>query len=165
MALRVAPSADRSSLKTERKRLPANPGIHPPKRKNTVMITEKQAALLAQPNTAVIGVNRAQGAPQLTVVWYVWDGKDFSFSTTKNRAKYVNITRNPAISLMVDDSSTHTSVVAYGQAEIIEHDIAALARPIIEKYVPEAQREEALKGITDDPERVIVVLHPEKILP
>ena len=128
------------------------------------MITEKQAALLAQPNTAVIGVNRAKGAPQLTSVWYVWDGNDFFFSTTKDRAKYVNIKRNPAISLMVDDASSHTSVVAYGQAEIIEHDFVALARPLVEKYVPEARREEALKGIIDDPKRVMVVLHPEKIL-
>ena len=46
------------------------------------MITEEQAALLAQPNTAIIGVNRAKGGPQLTVVWYVWNGKDFSFSIT-----------------------------------------------------------------------------------
>ncbi|HKV02868.1 MAG TPA: PPOX class F420-dependent oxidoreductase [Ktedonobacteraceae bacterium] len=129
------------------------------------MITEKQAALLAQPNTAMIGVNRATGAPQLTAVWYVWDGNDFIFSTKKDRAKYVNIKRNPAISLMVDDTSTHTSVVAYGQTEIIEHDIAALAHPLIEKYVPKAQSEEALKEISDDPKRVMVVLHPEKILP
>lgn len=129
------------------------------------MMTDKQAALLAQPTTAVIGVNRATGAPQLTAVWYVWDGNDFIFSTTKDRAKYVNIKRNPAITLLVDDTSTHTSVVAYGQAEIIEHDFAALARPLMEKYVPEARREEALKEMIDDPKRVIVVLHPEKILP
>jgi PPOX class probable F420-dependent enzyme len=129
------------------------------------MVSEKQAALLAQPNTAIIGVNRAKGGPQLTVVWYFWDGKDFYFSTSKDRAKYVNIKRNPAISLLVDDSTTHTSVIAYGQAEIVEQNIALLTRPLIEKYVPEAQREEMLKSIADDPNRVIVVLHPEKIIP
>jgi PPOX class probable F420-dependent enzyme len=129
------------------------------------MLSEKQAALLTQPNTAVISVNRAKGAPQLTGVWYFWDGKDFSFSTTKDRAKYANIKRNPAISLIVDDSFTHTSVVAYGQAEIIEDNVATLARPIMEKYMPQAKLEEALKGIADDLNRVIVVLHPEKILP
>ena len=128
------------------------------------MISEQQAALLAQPKTAVIGVNRAKGAPQLTVVWYVWDGKDFSFSTSKDRAKYVNMKRNPAISLLVEDSATFTSVVAYGRAEIIEHNVAALTHPIIEKYVPEARREERLKSIANDPHRVTVVLHPEKIL-
>ena len=129
------------------------------------MVSEKQAALLAQPNTAIIGVNRAKGAPQLTAVWYAWDGKDFYFSTTKATAKYKNIKRNPAISLIVENSATFTSVTAYGQTEIIEQNIEALTRPIIEKYVPEAQREEALKGIVNDPSRVIVVLHPEKIIP
>ena len=129
------------------------------------MITEQQAALLAQPNTAIIGVNRSNGAPQLTVVWYAWDGKDFFFSTLKDRAKYKNIKRNPAISLIVDDSINHISVTAYGQAEIIEHNIAELTRPIIEKYVPEAQREKALQDIVNDPKRVLVVLHPEKIIP
>ena len=129
------------------------------------MISEQQTALLAQPNTAVIGVNRANGAPQLTVVWYAWDGKDFFFTTLKDRAKYKNIKRNPAISLIVDDSANHISVTAYGQAEIIEHNIAELTRPIIEKYVLEAQREEALQGIANDPNRVLIVLHPEKIIP
>ena len=129
------------------------------------MISEQQAALLAQPNTAVIGVNRAKGGPQLTVVWYAWDGTDFFFTTKKDTAKYANIKRNSAISLLVDDSTIHTSVTVYGQAEIIEHNIAELARPIIEKYVSETQREEALKGIANDPNRVIVVLHPEKIIP
>lgn len=128
------------------------------------MISEQQTALLTQPNTAIIGVNRATGAPQLTVVWYVWDGKDFIFTTTKDRAKYRNIKRNPAISLLVEDSATHTSVTAYGQAEIIEHPTGELTRPIVEKYIPEAQREEALQGILNDPTRVLIVLHPEKII-
>ncbi len=128
------------------------------------MLSEQQAALLAQPNTAVIGVNRAKGAPQLTVVWYAWDGKDFYFTLMKDRAKYRNIKRNPALSLLVDDSATHTSVTAYGQVEIIEQPIVELTRLIIEKYVPEAQREEALQGIANDPHHVLIVLHPEKII-
>ena len=131
------------------------------KRENDGMISEQQVALLAQPKTAVIGVTRAKGAPQLTVVW---DGKDFSFSPSKDRAKYVNMKRNLAISLLVEDSATFTSVVAYRRADIIEHNVATLTRPIIEKYVPEAQREEMLKRIANDPHRVIVVLHPEKII-
>ncbi|GHO42019.1 PPOX class F420-dependent oxidoreductase [Ktedonospora formicarum] len=128
------------------------------------MISEQQATLLAQPKIAVIGVNRTSGAPQLTAVWFAWDGKDFFFSTSKDRAKYVNIKRNPAISLLIEDTATFTTVVAYGQAEIIEHNVVELTRPIIEKYVPEAQREDMLKSVANDPNRVIVVLHPEKII-
>ncbi len=128
------------------------------------MVSEQQAALLAQPKPAVIGVNRAKGAPQLTAVWFFWDGKDFYFSTMKDRAKYMNIKRNPALSLLVEDAANFASVVVYGQAEIVEQNVAALTRPIIEKYVPEAQRDEMLKSIATDPNRAIVVLHPEKII-
>jgi hypothetical protein len=35
--------------------------------------------------------------------------------------------RNPAISLRVDDSSTHTSVIVYGQAEIVIFFVGILA--------------------------------------
>jgi hypothetical protein len=34
----------------------------------------------------------------------------------------------------------------------------------IEKYVPESMREKSLTDVVNDPERVIVVLHPEKII-
>ena len=36
---------------------------------------------------------------------------------------------------------------------------------VMEKYLPETRREEALKELLDDPKSVMVVLHPEKILP
>jgi hypothetical protein len=50
---------------------------------------------LAKPNHAIIGLNRAAGAPQLTVVWYRWDGTSFFFRTTKESAKHYNLKREP----------------------------------------------------------------------
>jgi len=85
---------------------------------------EEMKDFLAKPNNAIIGVNRAEGAPQLTPVWYVWDGDAFYFSTTKDRAKYLNLKRDPSISLVVDDVPSHRYMTAYGKAEIIEHDYA-----------------------------------------
>lgn len=128
------------------------------------MTSEEMQALLSKSNNAIVGVNRKHGAPQLTTVWYVWDGTSFFFSTTKDRAKYWNIKRDPSISLIVDDIETHTYVAAYGHAEIIEHNVGELARPIIKRYVPEVRLEQAVQAVNDDPARVIVVLHPEKIL-
>jgi hypothetical protein len=54
--------------------------------------------------------------------------------------------------------------VAYGQAEIIEENFGDLLRPVIKKYVPENQIERSVKMVTDDPSRVVVVLHAEKIV-
>ena len=128
------------------------------------MTSEEMHTILAKPNNAIIGVNRDKGGPQLTPVWYAWDGKAFYFTTTKDRAKYLNLKRDPAISLVVDDLDMHKYVVAYGKAEIIEHDFAELLRPIMEKYVPAERVEQSVTGVTNDPSRVLVVLHPEKVI-
>ncbi|MDQ6644158.1 MAG: pyridoxamine 5'-phosphate oxidase family protein, partial [Chloroflexota bacterium] len=91
-------------------------------------------------------------------------GTSFFFTTTKDRAKYLNLKRDPCISLIVDDLATHKYVVAYGQAEIIEHNFGKSLYPIIEKYVPTDQVEQMVKSVIGDPSRVLVVLHPDKIL-
>ena len=128
------------------------------------MTSEEIQTVLSKANHAIIGVNRADGGPQLTPVWYAWDGASFFLTTTKDRVKYFNIKRDPSISLIVDDFESRKYVVAYGHAEIIEQNFGELLRPIIKKYAPENQIEQRIKMVTDDPSRVLVVLHPEKIV-
>jgi len=128
------------------------------------MTAEEMQKLLSKANNAIVGVNRAEGGPQLTPVWYAWDGRSFFFSTTRDRVKYANIRRDPSISLIVDDFEAHKYIVAYGRAEIIEHDYAELLRPIIRKYVPADRVEVSVKAVTDDPSRVLVVLRPDKVV-
>ena len=124
------------------------------------MTPEKIAALLSKTHVAIVGVNRANGGPQLTPVRFFWDGETFYFSTTTDRAKYANIKRNPSITLMVDDPLGY--IVAYGEAEIIETGFTDLVRPIIEKYMPD--RIEAGMAIATQPNRVLVLLRPERLL-
>ena len=128
------------------------------------MISEEMQTLLSKSNNAIVGVNRTVGGPQLTPVWYAWDGTSFLFSTTKDRAKYLNLKRDPSISLIVDDLETHNYVVAYGRAEIIEQNVGELTRPIIAKYASADRFEQMMRMIENDPGRVLVVLHPDKIL-
>ncbi len=128
------------------------------------MTSQEIQTLLSKANNAIVGVNRADGGPQLTPVWYTWDGTSFLFSTTKKRAKYFNLKRDSSISLIVDDIATHKYVAAYGRAEVIEHNISELTRPILEKYVPADQLEQSVKMLGNDPTRVLVVLHPEKMV-
>jgi PPOX class probable F420-dependent enzyme len=128
------------------------------------MTSHEMQTLLSKSNNAIVGVNRVDGGPQLTPVWYAWDGTSFIFSTTKERAKYFNLKRDSSISLIVDDVSSHKHVAAYGRAEIIEHNVGELARPILEKYVPADQLEKSVKMLGNDPTRVLVVLHPQKMV-
>ncbi len=128
------------------------------------MTSEEMNTLLSKANNAIVGVNRAEGGPQLTPVWFAWDGTAFYFTTTKDRVKYLNITRDPSISLIVDDFEMHKYVTAYGRAEIMEHNFGELLRPVVSKYVPAEKVDMFVKATTDDPSRVLVVLHPDKIV-
>jgi PPOX class probable F420-dependent enzyme len=115
--------------------------------------------LLASTRHAVVGVNRAEGPPQLTVVWFVWDGEAFRFSTTRTRAKYLNLQRDPSISLLIEDFEKKFYLVAYGRAEFVEDDHDTLARPLLAKYLPERVAEPNWT-----PDRVIVELRPDRLV-
>ena len=128
------------------------------------MTSEEMQTILSKPNNAIVGVNRADGGPQLTPVWFEWDGTSFHFTTTKDRVKYLNIKRDPSISLIVDDLEAHKYIAAYGRAEIIEHNVGELARPIIQKYTSGDRLEQMVKMVNNDPNRVLVVLRPDKIV-
>ncbi len=128
------------------------------------MTAEEMQTILSKPNNAIVGVNRVDGGPQLTPVWFGWDGTSFLFTTTKDRVKYLNIKRDPSISLIVDDLEAHKYITAYGHAEIIEHNVGELARPIIQKYVSGDRFEQMVKMVNNDPNRVLVVLRPDKIV-
>jgi PPOX class probable F420-dependent enzyme len=129
-----------------------------------MMTTEELQVFLSKPNHAIIGTNRANAGPQLTPVWYYWDGTSFYFSTTKTRAKYPNLKRDPNISLIVDDVASRKYVAAYGRAEIIEHDYADLLRPLLAKYLPASNVEQALAGTLADPSRVLVAVRSVQII-
>jgi PPOX class probable F420-dependent enzyme len=128
------------------------------------MTAEELQAHLSKANHAIVGTNRADAGPQLTTVWYYWDGTSFYFSTTKDRAKYPNLKRDPRVSLIVDDFASRKYVTAYGRAEIIERGYADLLRPLLAKYLPAGNVDQALAAIVADPSRVLVVVRPEKII-
>jgi hypothetical protein len=58
------------------------------------MTPEQIDALLSNPTMRSLAQTGPEGPPQLTVVWYLWDGESFRFSTTRNRAKFHNIKRS-----------------------------------------------------------------------
>ena len=130
------------------------------------MLPQEAQDLLAQSNHAIVAVNRAGDAPQVTPVWYLWDGDAFYVSTTDDRAKIRNIRHDPAIAMVVDDAGSSNYVAAYGQAQVIERDqpdFDPLTRRIIGKYVPAEQQEQTLSWALA-PGRVVLKLRPDKVV-
>ncbi len=132
------------------------------------MNKEELQAFLGKPNDAIIAVNRAGKGAQLTPVWFVWDGETFYFSTGKATAKYINMKRDPNISLIINDQATHAFVTAHGPAHILEGDElpSHILGSMLEKYIPdEEQRKQFVAMMESRPtyERIVVALHPEKV--
>jgi len=133
-----------------------------------VILAEAQEAkrtleqFLAEKRDATMATIRANGTPQLTPVWFYWDGERFYISTTRERIKYKNLKQNPRMSLCIDDATGFSYVVAEGKAEIKEQDIWEDTRKILVKYRGEEGEGEYLERLKKQ-SRVLVILKPERM--
>jgi PPOX class probable F420-dependent enzyme len=66
-------------------------------------IPQSYGDILEKKGFAHVATIGPSGMPQSTPVWYVWDGANLKFSTTKTRQKYKNLLRNPNVSASITD--------------------------------------------------------------
>ena len=115
--------------------------------------------LLAKPLHAVLAVNRPGRSPQLSVVWFEWDGTAFRFSTRRSRAKFTHLMRDPHVAILIDDPDTLSYVSAYGVARVEETGHPELASRLRVRYLPD---EPATTGAGED-DRVVVTVTPDRL--
>ena len=86
--------------------------------------TMSQAAIdefLSAPRHAIVATHTRSGPPQMSPVWYIYEGGRLYISTEPSTAKFRNLRRDPRISVCVDGGRTDVrSVMIYGSAELIE---------------------------------------------
>ena len=119
-------------------------------------------SFLAESRNAIMATIRANGTPQLTPVWFVWDGEQFTISITTERAKYKNLVRDTRMSLCIDDVTGFGYVTAEGKVEIREQDIWEDTRKILVKYQGEEGGAKYLERMKTEP-RVLVVMKPTRM--
>jgi PPOX class probable F420-dependent enzyme len=120
-------------------------------------------AFLEQRHTAVVATRRRDESAQLTTVWYRWDGDAIWISTNRNRAKYLNMRRDPRVTVLIDDPPRETSVAMYGRAEFEAIDDAAYdgALAIVRRYVDDP---EAYLAAREGEPRVLIRIVPHEIV-
>lgn len=69
----------------------------------TTAIPENFLDLLKAPNFANLATTMADGSPQVTPVWFDFDGKQILVNTAKGRVKDRNMRRSPRVSLAIMD--------------------------------------------------------------
>lgn len=119
---------------------------------------------LSGARNAIMATLNHDGMPQLSPVWFTFDGQVFRISTTRDRLKYKNVRRDPRVSLCIDETGTPRGyVLVYGRVEATDHDILEPTREIVRKYAgEEAAQQRTAERLTAE-RRVIVTVHPDKI--
>jgi PPOX class probable F420-dependent enzyme len=92
--------------------------------------------LLQKKAFANLATVSADGTPQVTPVWFDYDGTHIRFNTAKGRVKDKNLRRNPAVALMImDPDNPYRYVQVRGRvAEITEAGADAHIDSLAKKY-------------------------------
>ena len=117
---------------------------------------ENIKAFLNHPRIAVVSTIKKNGTSQLSPNWYIYLDGSIYISTTKNRAKYWNISRDNRVSLCIYSEPLATDyVVIEGQCDILpKQKIFPITEEIVKLYVP--------KDLVED--RVLLKITPDKYL-
>jgi PPOX class probable F420-dependent enzyme len=133
-------------------------------------MTEAQIEEFLQvPRHAIAGTNRADGPPQLSPVWYLYQEGRIYISVVAATAKYRNLQRDPRIAVCVDgDHPDARAVMIYGTAELMEEKgpwCEEIHRRIVRRYFASDElarrwsEEARLWG-----RRALIVVTPRKII-
>ncbi|MCH8235663.1 MAG: PPOX class F420-dependent oxidoreductase [Chloroflexi bacterium] len=88
-------------------------------------LDQRVQEFVAENHKAVLSTFRRDGATQLSIVSCGPYGEGVAFSTTENRAKLLNLERDPRCSLLVSKDDWWGYVVLEGRAEIISSKTAS----------------------------------------
>jgi PPOX class probable F420-dependent enzyme len=114
---------------------------------------------------AIIATNRKQGAPQLTLISYDYDGSDFAISTRGGNVKTNNIARRPDVALAVIDGGQQ--LIVYGKARVVsdQDEVFRLHRDRIRRGATRQESDDELAERLQREGRVVVVVEPESYFP
>lgn len=134
----------------------------------TAMTPSQIEAFLKAARHAIVGTNRADGPPQLSPVWYLYENGQIYISVGANTAKHRNLQRDPRISICVDGCHPDArAVMIYGTAELVdgENPLKTEMRwRIIRQYHESEQEARRYAEEVRDLPSVLVIVDPERII-
>lgn len=125
---------------------------------------------LRRHRNATVATIAASGAPQLTPVWYHWDGEALTASLPGWTVKVANLRRDSRVAICVDDEVAGCYATLTGRAEIVEgpsddrEAVRVATMPLLLKYLPEPEAAVRWSRIDADGDRVLIRLVPVRIL-
>lgn len=134
-----------------------------------VMDLDAIAEFLSAPRHALVATNREGRAPQISPVWYFYDGKRIYFSVLSSTVKYRSLNRDPQVGICIDGGHPDArSVIIYGVAKILKASKEAMEEMqhrIARRYMSsEHELEIYLDKATAAGDLVLFSVDPEKVI-
>jgi len=128
-------------------------------------LSTEQLEYIQTHRNALLATNRKQGAPQLTLISYHFDGKDFTVSTRGATQKAKNLSRRPDASLAIVDGGRQ--LIVYGKATVVS-DPDEVLRLHLSRMAGGGGRSETPAELAERlrrEERVIIIIEPQSYFP
>jgi PPOX class probable F420-dependent enzyme len=126
-------------------------------------MTPEQDRFLRDHNLCVLGTGRRDGSPQLSTVYYHYDGTDIVISATRDRAKWINAMRQPKVALIVNDG--RKQLIVYGSSAGVPDDPERLllTRRVREARGAEVPDDATLARELTEAKRAMLRITPERV--
>ncbi|MFJ4692256.1 PPOX class F420-dependent oxidoreductase [Streptomyces sp. NPDC088766] len=127
-------------------------------------LSDSLKSLLDSPVFITVATIQPDGSPQVSPVWAKRDGDDVLFSTTVDRRKYKNLTRDPRVTLVVQPAdSPYTYAEVRGTAEMTTDGARELIDELSLKYTGKRYADFNPASV-DDADRVVVRIKARKVV-
>lgn len=127
------------------------------------IIPEHSLDLLQSTALAYMATIGPKGEPQVSAVWFTWDGTHLHFALNKKRQKYRNLLREPRVAIAIaDPANPYRALEIRGTVVRIDEDLDfRFINAASQKYLNrDATSEE--KG--EASERVVILVKPERVI-
>lgn len=166
-ALTLEAPAPMTAREPEPDARPAPPAPPPPASPSPPRVTDAQAAILAAATTAILAVNGHDNPPIALPVAIHWDGETIRFGSLGWSRRSAAIQMDPRVTLYVEDPDSDVFLAVEGRAEFVLGSAARDAMaPLLSGSGDPAEIERNWADlVASDPDRVVVVVRPSKVLP
>ena len=122
-------------------------------------------AFLEPSRIVIVATIGRDGTPHLTPNWYVFEDGRLCISTTRERVKYRNLSRDERVSLCVcSEPLAGNYVTIWGRAEMSDDEsIWPVTRRIAERYVQPGEVDDWMAMLRTQP-RVLISVTPDKVM-
>jgi PPOX class probable F420-dependent enzyme len=110
---------------------------------------------------ASLGTVMPDGQPQVTPVWFDWDGKNLMFNSARGRQKDLNVRRDPRVTMtIIDPDNPYRYVEVRGRVtDITQEGAADHIDKMAKKYLGKDKYPFSQPGEV----RVLYTVKPEKV--